>query len=481
MVETLTQPPLAIAGARCNLPLVPERLRHHVIQPAIALSAADRLNRECFCIGTDVTALQDWLDTDLKSGGLPRSLNESHPHLFSSLPVFVSRAHVLEMQEVIRAVHAVVGSDAYRREVLAQAPAIATRRPAAHGVLQGYDFHLGTDGPRLIEINTNAGGVMLNAEMGRAQQSCCREVTDLVSGPSDYSSIEDRLFAMFMADWRAARGETPLRHIAIVDATPATQYLYPEFLLFRRLFEARGIRTTIADPAELELVGGSLRHASGPIDLVYNRLTDFYFEQPEHAALARAYEADAVVVTPHPHSHALYANKRNLALLTDATALHRWGVEPTIAARLLRNIPHTSVVRAEDADALWRDRKRLFFKPACGFGSGGAYRGEKLTRRVFSEILTGDYVAQALVPPSERLAADADATPVLKVDLRNYVYDGEVLLIAARLYQGQTTNFRTPGGGFAPVFYPTDSGSCGAVACDAACSDDDRSAHLERE
>ena len=37
--------------------------------------------------------------------------------------------------------------------------------------------------------------------------------------------------------------------------------------------------------------------------------------------LARAYETDAVVVTPHPHSHALYANKRNLALLTDATVL----------------------------------------------------------------------------------------------------------------------------------------------------------------
>ena len=82
------------------------------------LSPADRLNRECFCIGTDVAALHDWLDTDLARGGLTRSLNESHPHLFSSLPVFVSRSHVLEMQEVIRAVHAVVGTDAYRGEAL---------------------------------------------------------------------------------------------------------------------------------------------------------------------------------------------------------------------------------------------------------------------------------------------------------------------------------------------------------------------------
>jgi hypothetical protein len=37
------------------------------------------------------------------------------------------------------------------------------------------------------------------------------------------------------------------------------------------------------------------------------------------------------------------------------------------------------------------------------------------------------------------------------VDLRCYAYLGQALLFAARLYQGQTTNFRTPGGGFAPV------------------------------
>ena len=29
---------------------------------------------------------------------------------------------------------------------------------------------------------------------------------------------------------------------------------------------------------------------------------------------------------------------------------------------------------------------------------------------------------------------------------------GELQFVAARLYMGQTTNFRTPGGGFAPVF-----------------------------
>jgi hypothetical protein len=39
----------------------------------------------------------------------------------------------------------------------------------------------------------------------------------------------------------------------------------------------------------------------------------------------------------------------------------------------------------------------------------------------------------------------------LKFDLRAYTYAGQVQLLAARMYSGQTTNFRTTGGGFTPV------------------------------
>jgi hypothetical protein len=45
----------------------------------------------------------------------------------------------------------------------------------------------------------------------------------------------------------------------------------------------------------------------------------------------------------------------------------------------------------------------------------------------------------------------------MKFDLRAYAYDGQVQWVAARLYQGQTTNFRTPGGGFAPVYSTGDA------------------------
>ena len=239
---------------------------------------------------------------------------------------------------------------------------------------------------------------------------------------------------------------------AIVDENPPDQYLYPEFILFQQLFRRHGVKAVIADPAELRLKDGVLWHDDGPVDFVYNRLTDFMLEKPEHAVLRDAYLNDSVVLSPHPRAHALYANKRNLTVLSDPKRLQSLGVSEDIARILLTGIPGTEIVNPADAARLWSERRKLFFKPATGFGSRAAYRGDKLTTRVWEQILAGDYVAQALVHPGERLTGDNPASHTLKFDIRNYVYDGAVQFVTARLYQGQTTNFRTPGGGFAPVF-----------------------------
>jgi len=93
----------------------------------------------------------------------------------------------------------------------------------------------------------------------------------------------------------------------------------------------------------------------------------------------------------------------------------------------------------------------------AGFGSRAAYRGDKLTKRVWQDILDGDYVAQAIVAPGQRTLSKQDAAKAMKFDLRAYAYDGSVQWVAARMYQGQTTNFRTPGGGFAPVYSTVDA------------------------
>lgn len=417
--------------------------------PTAAL--AERLNRDCHCIGTDVDALRAGIEHDLAARGLKQPIVESHPHLFSSAPVFVANAHAESMQRIIAAIESVVATPQWQAATLVDAPAIAHRPQAARSVFMGYDFHIGTHGPQLIEINTNAGGAFLNAALGQAQRACCPEVRDWVTTPVDMQTIDDVLIATFRNEWRLARGGAPLRRIALVDTDPASQYLYPEFLLAQRLLEAHGIDAVIADPSHFALRDGRLECDGAVVDLVYNRLTDFYFDAPEHAALRAAYESDAAVFTPHPHAHALYANKHNLALLTDAERLRDWGIDPATVDILIAGIPRTIRVRAEDAETLWAERKHWFFKPAGGFGSRGAYRGDKLTKKVFAEILEADYVAQAIALPGER---HVDADQPLKIDLRNYVYNGQVQLLAARLYQGQTTNFRTPGGGFAPVYHP---------------------------
>ena len=157
------------------------------------------------------------------------------------------------------------------------------------------------------------------------------------------------------------------------------------------------------------------------------------------------------MVTPNPHNHALLADKRNLVLLSDAAALEAWGLPPQLRSHLA-GVPRTVPVTPDNAESLWQSRKNLFFKPAGGHGGKAVYRGDKVTKTVWAEIARGGYVAQTFAAPGERMIRLDGAPQARKVDVRLYAYDGQILSMAARLYQGQTTNFRTPGGGFAPVF-----------------------------
>ena len=140
----------------------------------------------------------------------------------------------------------------------------------------------------------------------------------------------------------------------------------------------------------------------------------------------------------------------HIAALPDPAAVAARGVAPALVDRL-RNIPQSRLVTPESADALWQTRRQLFFKPVSGHGGKAVYRGDKLTKSVWAEIGRSDYVAQTLVTPSQRMILIDGVPTARKVDLRLYTYAAKPLLVAARVYQGQTTNFRTPGGGFAPV------------------------------
>lgn len=418
---------------------------------------AERLNAGCQCVSLDRARLRAELER--ASPGFYETAMDGRPHLFADAMVFVGRRDAQRMADVVAAIERVVATPAYREHVSAWAPEIARREAKSPGVFLGYDFHLGVDGPQLIEINTNAGGGLLNAILERAQQACCDEAQAVLPGAIARDPPEHLFMEMFRAEWAACRGAAPLAGIAIVDDEPAAQYLHPEFVLFERLFARHGIAAVVCDPRELRVADGALWHGAQRIDLVYNRLTDFALDEAAHAALRRAYVENLTVVTPHPRAHALYADKRNLVALSDNALLVEWGVDAETRAVLAAGIPRTELVSAAKGDEFWARRKELFFKPAAGYGSKAAYRGDKITRRVFAEVLAGDYIAQALVPPSSRRLAVGGELTELKVDLRNYVYAGRIQLVVARLWQGQTTNFRTPGGGFAPVLAVTSQGA----------------------
>jgi hypothetical protein len=413
-----------------------------------ARDAAHELNAACECVSMDDALLERALKEQGASLGLGE-LMAARPSLFSREALFADAGTLDAMAELVRAVERVVVLPSYQERALADAPALARIPSATRGAFLGFDFHLSASGPELIEINTNAGGGLLNVLLRKAQKACCEPVARALGMESD---VPPDFFAMFQREWQLARGALPLKRVAIVDDAPEAQFLYPEFVLFKALCEARGVEAVICDARELNIAHDVLQHQGKPIDLVYNRLTDFALSDPEHQVLAEALARDLTVITPHPRAHTLYADKRRLTWLSSEATLRELGANEHDIRTLVQHVPPTFVVRPEDREHLWQGRKGLFFKPWAGYGSKATYRGDQITKSAFEDVLRSAYVAQALVPPSSRKLCAEGEPRELKADVRTFAYAGEMQLVCARLYQGQTTNFRTPGGGFAPVY-----------------------------
>ncbi|MBD8051606.1 hypothetical protein [Limnohabitans radicicola] len=434
-------------------------MNHHAVPSPLdhIRSIAGNLNQDCACFSLDMDALHQSLHADSVLSAWWPHWQDTHAHLFAASGLFVSQTQLTAMQEAVKVLHEVMTSPAWRQHALAAEPAL--QRAGPRGVFMGYDFHLTESGPKLIEINTNAGGAMLNLALTRAQRACCDAARDWMHTATDVTQLEQRWLDMFAQEWALQRPQEPFiplqgraRTLAIVDEDPASQYLYPEFLLFQDLFRQAGVDARVLTPQDLSWVDGQLQHAGEPIDMVYLRLTDFDLSQPAHVALQQAWASDACVFTPNPQTHALHANKRHLATLSDAPFVAQLGLQPQALSVLASVVPPTQLLTPDNAERLWAERKRYFFKPLSGFGSKAAYRGDKLTTKTWAQISQLPYVAQALIPPSQRVVMVNDQRKTLKVDVRAYAYNGQVQLFAARLYDGQTTNFRSDGGGFAPVF-----------------------------
>ncbi|BCR03321.1 hypothetical protein DESUT3_03900 [Desulfuromonas versatilis] len=361
--------------------------------------------------------------------------------IVSSLNVSLARTDLARMIRLVRDLHRLSRLPGYRAMVLPEVPETARFDPGHDSVMMGYDFHLSEQGPRLIEVNTNAGGGMFAFLAYRPDAPVAGELP---------RRLRQQLLHSFADEMRgfSGGGRWLPEHIAIVDEKPREQFLYPEMQAFANLFEGWGARASVVDPAELVVGADGVSHLGRRVDLIYNRHCDFYLERPEMAGIRAAYLARQVCLTPNPFSYGLLADKRRMILWSDPEALAPLGLGARVLELLAETVPCSRLLANLDAGQVWAGRKDWVFKPVSRFGSRGVLLGRKISRARFEELDPADTLVQRLVLPS---LTDAGPGGEMKTDFRLYVYRDRVLGVAARLYQGQVTNLRTPGGGFAPV------------------------------
>jgi len=359
----------------------------------------------------------------------------------SKLTAELPRRDLRQMLALVRLTFRLSQSSTYRERVFPDLPDICHFDPGHAALMMGYDFHLTGSGPRLIEVNTNAGGGYIAwLSEARAQG---HDPIDLTL------RLQRRLFATFLWEYRdfsAGRGE--LNRVVLIDEEPEEQPLYPEMLACRDWLRTLGLAAEIAAPEELQADRNGAFFNGEKIDLIYNRHCDFFLESPAMAGLRTAYLAGSVCLSPNPFAYGLLADKRRMILWSDRTSLVQQELRENERELLLKLVPFSRLLADCDSEQLWSERKQLIFKPVTRFGSRGVLMGKSITRKRFAALDPETTLVQEVVTPS--VETDTDGQDY-KVDLRLFVYRDRLLGVGARLYQGQVTNLRTEGGGFAPV------------------------------
>jgi len=348
----------------------------------------------------------------------------------------LKRHDLKQMLRLVQISWKLLHEERYRQELSAQLPLAARFDPGYGAVMMGYDFHLTAAGPRLIEVNTNAGGA------GLALRACH-------GVPKLTPTSNRRLLQMFRGEWQAFRGDgSALESVVIIDENPEEQALYPEMNRYAEWLGEAGISVRIVDPRELQGGAEGLLLDGRPVSMIYNRHCDFYLEEEALASIRAAYLAGRVCLTPNPYVYGHLADKQRMILWRDIEKMLSFGLS-TDEAELLRNlVPESRLLADIDPEEVWSSRKGLVFKPVDRFGSKGVLLGKSISRKRFGAYDPQQTLVQELVPPS--LVEDGQGNS-FKADLRLFAWRDRALGVAARIYQGQVTNLQTAGGGFAAV------------------------------
>lgn len=361
-------------------------------------------------------------------------------------PVYLPRQALRGMIGLVRALYRLSTLSGYRALVKKELPKSARFDPGHDAVMMGYDFHLTEEGPRLIEVNTNAGGGLL-AYRTRDPEGPSLEADDYVPMVATKRGVL-RPFAEEMRAFSGGQVAQP-RRVAIVDERPREQFLYPEMQALADLFERWGAEAGIYDPSELEYREDGVYANGSYVEMIYNRFCDFYLETEAGAGLREAYLNGRVCLTPNPRAYGLLADKRRMIRWSDPDFLREAGLDEASVAVIGEVVLASRMLEEYSEESLWPNRKGFVLKPVSGFGSRGVLLGKSMSRKRFRDMPPEGTLVQEMAAPSLTVC-DGEAKE-LKTDFRLFVYRDRVLGVAARLYKGQVTNFREAGSGYAPV------------------------------
>jgi len=287
-------------------------------------------------------------------------------------------------------------------------------------VCTSYDFHLNSDNQlKLIEVNTNAAFLALGLNL-----------YEFLNTKTENHFSDLQLADMFINENYLNGLKNPNWYI--LDENPKEQRLFIEFLVYEQILNNHNIPTSIININEIE----NINYPS----MIYNRYTDFYLQEPKSQKIKDLYKSGKIFLSPSPWDYFLIADKQRM---------FDWLQQSSVPTpKSLLKIYDLALSNKEE---IWSIRKNYFFKPKSSFGSKQAYKGASMSRRVFDEAFAQSFIAQEYAAPSEITIETNGAQQNFKYDLRCYAYGEKLQLIIARLYQGQTTNLQTPGGGFAVV------------------------------
>ena len=425
--------------------------------------------------------------------GLKKPLSFYSP--FYSDPVELPFSALSNLQSLIKSLFQLKQQKSYQAS-LPPPPHPAIQEPLRQdSVLMGYDFHLSKLRPRLIEVNTNASGFLLNYSRAYFEGLIPSDEDPLRSLQSSFES-EWRKFKEWQkfkqskeenrAESRAGdrtgdrgsdrgwdreknrgwgreknreenRGENrrgveellsflpPPKKTVLIDEKPFQQPMLLEFFMFKDFFQQMGWPSfEICDSSSLKTDdrGFLFTEKGEQVDFVYNRTTDFYFERHPH--LLKAFRLASSAISPQPREYWLLADKCRLCDWSGSST-------PELKERLKGQefiLPFSTPLNETNREEFWKNRKKYFFKIPRGYGGKQVYRGAGLTRKTFERMCASMGIVQEYIPPSKLEFKDGKPW---KIDFRAYVYEDKIQQLCARAYRGQVTNFKEEGSGFAPV------------------------------